>query len=33
LNNYAGEYVSNLEEAEKHLKAAQDIVSKSPFKT
>ena len=28
-NNYAGEFVSNLEEAERHLEAAQDIVNKS----
>ena len=28
-NNYAGEFVSNLEEAERRLEAAQDIVNKS----
>ena len=27
LNNYAGEFVSNLDQAEKHLKAALDIVN------
>ena len=28
-NNYAGEFVSNLDQADKHLKAALDIVNKS----
>lgn len=29
LNNYAGEFVSNLDQAERHLEAALDIVTRS----
>jgi hypothetical protein len=32
LNNYAGEFVTNLDQAEKHLKAALGIVNKSLLK-